>query len=251
VSYRYHTARFMRVAELRGRGEVLVPEDRWPGQPWREVRQTEIRIGYGAGAAGSALEAAGCRRVLVERAGGAGRPVLVEAVRAVGEAARDGAAVLVVVGIGDLGRNSAELAAVAEELRAAGAGLEVLTGALAGEHRAGSVFFEVMGAAAGLDREDARRRIVAGQRAAAERGRRSGRPRVLDDELVAEARRLRDAGVPVPEIAARLVIKGGRNAGSHPSVASIYRALADTDASTTSAFRGGAAGVPVPERQGG
>lgn len=38
-------------------------------------------------------------------------------------------------------------------------------------------------------------------------------------------------GVPVPEIAAKLVIKTGKNAGKHPSVASVYRALAD-DAAT-------------------
>jgi hypothetical protein len=38
-------------------------------------------------------------------------------------------------------------------------------------------------------------------------------------------------GVPVPQIAAKLVIKTGKNAGKHPSVASVYRALAD-DAAT-------------------
>jgi hypothetical protein len=38
-------------------------------------------------------------------------------------------------------------------------------------------------------------------------------------------------GAPVPEIAAKLVIKTGKNAGKHPSAASVYRALAD-DAAT-------------------
>ncbi|MFE5110626.1 hypothetical protein [Streptomyces sp. NPDC056663] len=33
--------------------------------------------------------------------------------------------------------------------------------------------------------------------------------------------------VPVPEIAKKLTIKTGKNAGQHPSVASIYRALAE------------------------
>jgi hypothetical protein len=37
--------------------------------------------------------------------------------------------------------------------------------------------------------------------------------------------------VPVPEIAAKLVIKTGKNAGKRPSVASVYRALAG-DAAT-------------------
>jgi hypothetical protein len=41
------------------------------------------------------------------------------------------------------------------------------------------------------------------------------------------ARALKDKGVPVPEIAKKLTIKTGKNAGQHPSVASVYRALAD------------------------
>ncbi len=32
--------------------------------------------------------------------------------------------------------------------------------------------------------------------------------------------------MPVPEIAARLVIPTGKNKGSHPSLAGVYRALA-------------------------
>ncbi|MFE1391105.1 hypothetical protein ACFW5M_33835 [Streptomyces albogriseolus] len=43
------------------------------------------------------------------------------------------------------------------------------------------------------------------------------------------ARALKDTGVPVPEIARKLTIKTGKNAGQHPSVASVYRALADAE----------------------
>ncbi|MFF0516807.1 hypothetical protein [Streptomyces sp. NPDC004250] len=43
------------------------------------------------------------------------------------------------------------------------------------------------------------------------------------------ARALKDKGVPVPEIAGKLTIKTGKNAGQHPSVASVYRALADAE----------------------
>ncbi|GAA2816776.1 hypothetical protein GCM10020220_001170 [Nonomuraea rubra] len=39
-----------------------------------------------------------------------------------------------------------------------------------------------------------------------------------------------DRGVAVPEIAAELIIPTGKNNGSNPSVASVYRALADTGA---------------------
>ncbi|MFF5210539.1 hypothetical protein [Streptosporangium sp. NPDC000396] len=40
---------------------------------------------------------------------------------------------------------------------------------------------------------------------------------------------LRERGVPIPEIARKLIIKTGKNAGKNPSVASLYRALADAD----------------------
>ncbi|MFJ4953018.1 hypothetical protein [Streptomyces sp. NPDC088760] len=41
---------------------------------------------------------------------------------------------------------------------------------------------------------------------------------------------LKDKGVPVPEIAKKLTIKTGKNAGKSPSVASLYRALAEAEA---------------------
>jgi hypothetical protein len=43
------------------------------------------------------------------------------------------------------------------------------------------------------------------------------------------ARALKDKGTPIPEIAKKLSIKTGKNAGKHPSVASLYRALAEAD----------------------
>lgn len=36
-------------------------------------------------------------------------------------------------------------------------------------------------------------------------------------------------GVPVPDIAKKLTVKTGKNAGSSPSVASLYRALAEAE----------------------
>ncbi|MEU1090630.1 hypothetical protein ABZ401_28065 [Streptomyces sp. NPDC005892] len=41
---------------------------------------------------------------------------------------------------------------------------------------------------------------------------------------------LKDKGVPVPEIAKKLTIKVGKNTGKSPSVASVYRALAEAEA---------------------
>lgn len=43
------------------------------------------------------------------------------------------------------------------------------------------------------------------------------------------ARALKDRGVPVAKIAKKLTIKIGKNAGKSPSVASLYRALAEAD----------------------
>jgi hypothetical protein len=40
---------------------------------------------------------------------------------------------------------------------------------------------------------------------------------------------VKDKGVPVPEIARKLTLKTGKNAGQHPSVASVCRALAEAE----------------------
>jgi len=47
------------------------------------------------------------------------------------------------------------------------------------------------------------------------------------DPLFAQA--LKDKGTPIPDIAKKLVIKSGKNAGQHPSVASLYRAFAEAE----------------------
>ena len=45
--------------------------------------------------------------------------------------------------------------------------------------------------------------------------------------MIAYAWTLRARGVAVPDIARKLVIPAGKNKGRHPSVASVYRVLAD------------------------
>ncbi|MDX2930792.1 hypothetical protein PV411_40655 [Streptomyces sp. NRRL_B-16638] len=55
---------------------------------------------------------------------------------------------------------------------------------------------------------------------------------------------LEDNGVPGPEIAGKLTIKTGKDAGQHPSVASVYHAL--TDAEETAAPAG--PGIVAPRR---
>jgi DNA invertase Pin-like site-specific DNA recombinase len=174
--------------------------------------------------------------------------------------AASGPGILTVHELGRLARGSAELMTLAGALRTDGIRLEVLTGALAGlwdPGGHGSLLFDVLAAARGLDRDHRREMSVEGQRDAAARGRPGGRPRVFDEEMTAAAVALRDQGMGVPEIAARLVIPEGKNAGQHPSLASVYRALAEADAAETTqddahhtdAREGGRERSPLPDRQ--
>ncbi|WP_236666812.1 MULTISPECIES: hypothetical protein [unclassified Nonomuraea] len=43
--------------------------------------------------------------------------------------------------------------------------------------------------------------------------------------MIAYARSLRARGLPVPQIAAKLVIPTGKNKGRHPSLSRVYRVL--------------------------
>jgi hypothetical protein len=131
-----------------------------------------------------------------------------------------------------LARNAAELMALAAQLQAGGIQLELLSGPLVGIYDPrgmGSMLFAVLAVAAQRDRDYIREKTLEGQQAAASRGNHGGRPKVVDADMLVFARALRDQGVSVPDIAKKLTIKSGKNAGQHPSVASVYRALADAD----------------------
>ena len=97
----------------------------------------------------------------------------------------------------------------------------------------GAMLFAVLAVAAQLDRDYIREKTLEGQAATAARGNHGGRPPVIDADMLARA--LRAKGTSMPEIASKLTIATGKNAGTHPSVASLYRALAnDTDPSQPS-----------------
>lgn len=239
----YHTPRLVLVPGLGSVGEVAVPPDRHPGRPWTAPTPVPpaVRLGYAysAGPADdpsgqrAALRSAGCVRTYVDVTGiaVAARPALDEAIemgRAQRRSAPDQPVTLIACELSRLARHAQELIQVAGALQACGLRLRLLTGPLAGHHdpgRAGSAFFSVLAAAAQLDRDHRARK----SQAAAERGAVGGRPRVIDEAMLRLARTLRDQGVPVPEIARRLTTPTGR----HPSVASVYRALADTPPAAT------------------
>jgi DNA invertase Pin-like site-specific DNA recombinase len=245
TAFRYHTSRFIAVPELAGEPEVLLPDDRGPGRPWQPGLVVKpARIGYAFSTPASpglqdqldALRVAECGHVFQEEASVRvkARPELAKALRlavSIRHSAAGQPVVLTVHELSRLARDATELMALSAMLSADSIRLELLTGSLAGIHDPDSMLFTVLAAAAELDRGHRREKTVEGQQDAAAEGRPGGRPKVLDEEMLAAARSMREQGASVPEIAGALVIKAGKNAGRHPSLASVYRALAeDVDA---------------------
>jgi DNA invertase Pin-like site-specific DNA recombinase len=97
----------------------------------------------------------------------------------------------------------------------------------------GAALFAFFAGMAESEREYIREKSLEGQASARERGRHGGRPKVVDDDMADYARSLRANGVPVPEIARKLVITSGKNQGKRPSVATVYRILAEDADGTT------------------
>jgi DNA invertase Pin-like site-specific DNA recombinase len=184
-----------------------------------------------------ALARAKCKRVFSEKISTRVkiRPKLEEALKLaydIREAAPDQEVILTVHELKRLARNAAELMTLSSQLQGAGVQLELLTGPLTGiydPNGMGAMFFAVLAAAAQIERNYIREKTLEGQQAAAAKGNRGGRPKVIDDDSLLFARALKDKGVPVPEIAKKLTIKTGKNAGKSPSVASLYRALAEAE----------------------
>ena len=256
TAIKYHTARFTLVPALREELAVPVPDDRGPGRAWRQGPSvatapaaaspgTPIRIGYARCSVATqelasqldALQRAECKRVFSEKISTRikVRPELEKALRLthdIKQAAPDQTVVLTVHEMKRLARNAAELMALSAKLQEQDIGLELLTGPLTGVYDPagmGSMLFAVLAVAAQLDRNYVREKTLEGQQSAAAKGNHGGRPKVIDDDMLVFARVLKDNGTPVPEIATKLTIKTGKNAGKHPSVASLYRALAEAE----------------------
>ncbi|SFH19010.1 recombinase family protein [Streptomyces mirabilis] len=149
------------------------------------------------------------------------------------EAAPETSVILTVHELKRLARNAAELMTLSAELQAGGIQLELLTGPLTGVYdpngMGGAMFFAVLAVAGQIERNYIREKTLEGQVIAASKGNHGGRPKAIDDDMLTFAVALKDKGVPVPEIAKKLTIKAGKNAGKSPSVPSLYRALAAAD----------------------
>jgi hypothetical protein len=128
-----------------------------------------------------------------------------------------------------------ELAALAEQLRADGIGLEFLTGELQGSHGPSGVVFTVLAALSGMEREYDRDRTLEGHESARARGKAIGGAAVTDEAMLAAALHLRGQELSLRDIASRLVIATGKKKGRHPAPATVMRMLREHDEKTAAA----------------
>lgn len=244
VAAQYHTGRWCKIPQIAQELEVRTPAHRNPGAPWVplaavaipriETATAHTLIGYARVSTRNqelqsqldALEEAGCQTIFSEKISTRikVRPELEKAIalarqlKAIGQDAT-----IVVHELKRLGRGAAELAMTAEQLKAEGIKLRLLTGLGAGTDS--NIVFAIAAAMAESERDYIRDKTLEGQESARKSGRTGGRPAVVDEDMKAMAMRLHEEGIPVPEIATRLVIRSGKNRGSSPSVRTVYRLL--------------------------
>ncbi|MER6200443.1 recombinase family protein [Streptomyces sp. NPDC001586] len=120
--------------------------------------------------------------------------------------------------------------APARQIKAHGLVLEMLAGPLPGRYDPsgpGRLLFAFFVAMAETERENIRESTLEGLDAAARKGRHGGRPPVITDDMLHTVLRRRANGESVEQIQPDLIIPTGKRQCLAPSVASIYRALAD------------------------
>ncbi|MCU1686906.1 MAG: recombinase family protein [Amycolatopsis sp.] len=255
VSGTYHTGRFTKVPRLAKNLRVPTPADRGPGQPWRpgtpppapiapDTPSADIRIGYARcshltqelQSQLDALAAHGIPRdkIFSEKISTRIRvrpkfEAALEAARQIKAHAPHCRVIFTVYEMKRLGRDSAELTALADHLTAHGILLEMLAGPIAGIYDpsgTGRMLFGFFAAMAETDRETIRESTLEGLNAAARKGNHGGRPPVITDDMLHTVLRRRANGESVEDIRPDLIIPTGKRTGKSPSVASIYRALA-------------------------
>ena len=248
MAAQYHTARFRLAPHLAKALSVPVPPVRKPGSGWTEMPRPaaagtgptgHVRIGHARAStarqsldtqAGS-LRASGVTRIFSEKIStrATTRPELDKAVALAREIRASGAAVTIVVHEHKRLGRGIELAALAEQLRAADIGLEFLMGELQDSHAPDGVVFTVLAALSGMEREYIRDRTLEGHESARARGKAIGGAAVTDDAMLAVALHLRSQELSLRDIAGRLVIATGKKKGQHPSPATVMRMLRDHD----------------------
>jgi len=251
VAIQYHTARFRLVPHLTKTLNVPTPAIRKPGSAWVELPRPvaasaeptgHARIGYARASTVrqsldtqlDSLRAAGITRIFSEKIStrATSRPELERAVVLARELRASGVAVTLVVHEHKRLGRGIELAALAEQLKAGDIGLEFLTGELQGSHDPSGIVFTVLAALSGMEREYIRDRTLEGHESARTRGRTIGGAAVTDDAMLSMALHLREQGLSLRDIAARLVITKGKKKGQHPSPATVLRMLREHDETT-------------------
>lgn len=124
--------------------------------------------------------------------------------------------VIVVVGIDRLGRNAAEVMTTIRELGQRGIVLRSMREGIDTSNAAGRMIAGVLASLAELELELGRERRTAARDARKARGQAIGRPKALDAQKAALARRMHEAGEPATTIASTLRV----------SRATVYRVLA-------------------------
>ncbi|SHH37800.1 recombinase family protein [Streptomyces sp. 3214.6] len=256
VAGAYHTGRFTKVPRLAKLLRVQTPADRGPGQPWRpgtpppapavpDAPGVDIRLGYARCSHLSqeldsqfdALTAHGIPRekIFSEKISTRVRvrPQFEQVLRTAREIkahAPHCRVILTVYEMKRLGRDAAELTALADHLTAHGLVLEMLAGPLPGIYDPtgpGKLLFAFFAAMAETERENIRESTLEGLDTAARKGKHGGRPPVITDDMLHTVLRRRANGESVEQIQPNLIIPTGKRKGQNPSVASIYRALAE------------------------
>ncbi|MFF3872209.1 recombinase family protein [Streptomyces sp. NPDC001978] len=256
VASAYHTRRFTKVPRLKKALRVPTPADRGPGWPWRpgtpppapidpDLPSADIRIGYArCSTLGQELDSQldalskhGIPRdkIFSEKISTRVRvrPRFEEALRTAREVkahAPHCRVIFTVYEMKRLGRDAAELTALADHLTAHGLVLEMLAGPLPGIYDPigpGKLLFAFFAAMAETERENIRESTLEGLDTAARKGKHGGRPPVITDDMLHTVLRRRAGGESVEQIQPDLIIPTGKRKGQNPSVASIYRALAE------------------------
>lgn len=254
VASTYHTGRFTKVPRLAKELRVPTPADRGPSQPWRpgtpppapipaDTPSADIRVGYARCSQLSqelqsqldALAAHGIPRekIFAEKVSTRVRvrpkfEAALEAARQIKAHAPHCRVIFTVYEMKRLGRDSAELTALADHLTAHGIALEMLAGPLTGIYDptgTGRMLFAFFAAMAETERETIREATLEGLNAAARKGNHGGRPPVITDDMLHTVLRRRANGESLQDIRLDLIIPTGKRKGHNPSLASIYRAL--------------------------
>lgn len=118
--------------------------------------------------------------------------------------------VVVVWKLDRLARSLKHLVEIVADFESRGIGLKSIQENIDTETASGKLFLHIFGALAEFERELIKERTVAGLQAAALRGRKGGRPRVMDETKIQQARALhREKSIPVADICKTLGVSKG------------------------------------------